>query len=407
MGSTVLALVQAACYESNIPAPSALTSATDTGTLQLIHLFYATGRELRAARCWAQLKKKYTVYLTTHRSYYTLPQDFYAALPLTHWDDANTWEMRGPLTDGEWAFRRYGYVTTENRKAYRVFGPDINSSSGRGQFEVDPTPEDGDQDTRINFEYISKSWLIPPLWTASEAGVAQNTYRFSAGNIYKKTDAGAEAGGTIAPTMAFGVGQDGSVMWKFVSASAWGATTLYAAGTYVTNDGGKLYYCTGSGTSAGAGGPTGSGSADITDGTVTWLYKAAPARTGQTSYTDGDHITVSSVLYRCVQTGVSGANAPDWTATTVPDNAITYTFQEPAYETIVTDSDLCLFDDELMIAGLKWRFLRARGLKYEDLLFEYQVLKNKAAMRWNIGHKISLAKEYPDHYVNIPEGSFG
>jgi hypothetical protein len=53
---------------------------------------------------------------------------------------------------------------------------------------------------------------------------------------------------------------------------AWVAATAYLKGEVVTNDSGKMYRCTVAGTSAGSGGPTGSGSGNITDNGVTWLY---------------------------------------------------------------------------------------------------------------------------------------
>jgi len=52
--------------------------------------------------------------------------------------------------------------------------------------------------------------------------------------------------------------------------AAWTITTGYTAGQYVKN-GGNVYLCTHTGTSAGAGGPSGTGTA-IADGTCTWDY---------------------------------------------------------------------------------------------------------------------------------------
>lgn len=54
------------------------------------------------------------------------------------------------------------------------------------------------------------------------------------------------------------------------AATAWAGTTAYSVGDRVTNDS-KIYQCTVAGTSAGSGGPTGTGT-DIVDGTVTWRY---------------------------------------------------------------------------------------------------------------------------------------
>lgn len=54
--------------------------------------------------------------------------------------------------------------------------------------------------------------------------------------------------------------------------SAWTISTAYAVNDLATNDSGKIYACVEAGTSAGSGGPTGSGSADIVDGTASWRY---------------------------------------------------------------------------------------------------------------------------------------
>ena len=54
-------------------------------------------------------------------------------------------------------------------------------------------------------------------------------------------------------------------------AKAWVISTDYALGQLRNNDSGKVYQVTTPGTSAGSGGPTGTGSA-ITDGSVVWKY---------------------------------------------------------------------------------------------------------------------------------------
>lgn len=60
--------------------------------------------------------------------------------------------------------------------------------------------------------------------------------------------------------------EDGTI----AAAPAWVAATLYAVGAIRTNSG-KIYLCTVGGTSAGSGGPTGTGTA-IVDNAATWRY---------------------------------------------------------------------------------------------------------------------------------------
>lgn len=66
--------------------------------------------------------------------------------------------------------------------------------------------------------------------------------------------------------------ESGSAKGVPTTIANWAATTAYTTKTsWVINDTGKLYLCTTSGTSAGSGGPTGTGS-DITDGSAHWTY---------------------------------------------------------------------------------------------------------------------------------------
>ena len=56
--------------------------------------------------------------------------------------------------------------------------------------------------------------------------------------------------------------------------TSWQASKAYAVGDIITNDSGKVYTCDTAGTSAGSGGPTGTG-ANITDGGARWDYTSA------------------------------------------------------------------------------------------------------------------------------------
>ncbi len=58
--------------------------------------------------------------------------------------------------------------------------------------------------------------------------------------------------------------------WQGLLSQAWAASTAYLLNQQV-NNGGNVYRCTTAGTSAGAGGPTGTGSG-IADGTAVWTY---------------------------------------------------------------------------------------------------------------------------------------
>ncbi|GEM_PF-453133 len=69
---------------------------------------------------------------------------------------------------------------------------------------------------------------------------------------------------------------DGEEVLTGHAAGPWLASTAYVSGEYVTADGGKLYHCTDAGTSAGSGGPSGTGDS-ISDGGATWEWVASSA----------------------------------------------------------------------------------------------------------------------------------
>lgn len=293
----VLQIVQGACYEMGAPAPSSLYGTTNTADLQLLNLFYAVGRDVLQRRFWLQLKRTATITLTSGRNKYPLPEDFYAPLPKTYWDQSNKWQMVGPLWDDAFNYRLYGYATSENRRAFRIFGPDQNPNTSGGQFRIDPTP--GTSGDILSFDYISKSWLFPPNWTPSEAGITVGKYRNASGNIYK---------------------------------------------------------CT------------------------------------------------------AISTGVCGTTPPSHTSGAAVDGGVTWTYQTAAYEAILSDTDICLFEDDLMILGLKAWYKQAKGLDYAQLRADYESNVEEAFARWNPLPKISLADG--DIYQaglnpNIPEGGFG
>lgn len=402
MAQTVLQLIQSALYRSNSQdVPTALVGSTNASDLQLLHLFYSVGEDLTALRCWPQLKRTFKLRMVAGQTRYDLPADFFCELPFTAFDRGNSWAAMGPMTDADWNLRVVGTNYMGTTKAFRFYG------WGGGQVSINPTPGATDALSYLSFDYFSGSWLQPPLWTAGETGLAQNVYRSANGLIYKKTDSGTDTAGTVRPTMEFGEGQDGAVRWLAITTTAFAGTTVYAPGDYFTASG-NLYRVTVGGTSSGSAPTSTTEGTDITNGTITCRYHSAASWTGQTSFTVGSYIKISSQYYRCVTAGITGKNQPTWDTTTFTDNTITWTYQDTSYSRIVTDSDLCVFDDELMIAGMRAALFKARGIGAEELVKEYEEFKSSAAGRFNIGKVLDLAAGAysPRPFANLPEGNW-
>jgi hypothetical protein len=107
------------------------------------------------------------------------------------------------------------------------------------------------------------SWTINTAYLVGDLVV-------NGANAYVCTVAGTSAGATGPTGQGTGI-IDNTVTWKFYEGT-WTAATAYALGCTVKN-GARLYVCTTAGTSAGAGGPTGTGTG-IADNTCVWAYVA-------------------------------------------------------------------------------------------------------------------------------------
>ena len=84
--------------------------------------------------------------------------------------------------------------------------------------------------------------------------------------------------------------------------AAWVAATSYTQGTVVTN-GGNLYICYAAGTSAGSGGPSGTGAAPIADNTASWHFYGVPRITANSP-------TAPALTYSAAPAGLTSLYNP-------------------------------------------------------------------------------------------------
>ena len=82
-----------------------------------------------------------------------------------------------------------------------------------------------------------------------------------------------------------------------------------------------------------------------------------------TGYTAGDIRSGLGYVYYCMDTGTSGTTQPYWSTGTDEDGSLEWgTYTEPylvdASNTQLNDSDVCLFEDDLMIEGMRWAYYR-------------------------------------------------
>lgn len=211
--ATALDVVKSFCYREGLTIPAGISfeSPTDPGTLKLLHTLYAVVEQLRAAKVWTVQKRTYTFDLEADRESYPLPQDFYAPLPLTHYDADNTRRLYGPTADSQFTYMLYVNQSGPNT-SYRLFGPDFNPNTATGQFQVYPSPTSST--ITIAFEYVSRNLFLPKHWAPSTA-YTSGMYVNSNGNIYLCDTSGTSS--SAGPYQQTTNITDGTTRWDYVS----------------------------------------------------------------------------------------------------------------------------------------------------------------------------------------------
>ena len=72
------------------------------------------------------------------------------------------------------------------------------------------------------------------------------------------------------------------------------------------------------------------------------------------------------------------------------------------------DADVAYLDETLMALGLRWRFLRAKGLDYAEEMATYERQKEQAIARDGGASALTMSPQPIDmNRVNLPDGNFG
>jgi hypothetical protein len=160
--ATLLQLVQQACSELGLAAPSTVVGNPDTQVAQLLALANREGRETMARGValggWQMLGREYVFNLVPGQEAYPLPADIDHLCPQTFWDRSFRWQLLGPLSPQEWQVLKSGISPTGPRRRFRIMA---------GQFLVNPLPSDAGV---IALEYFTANWC------QSNAAVGQRSW---------------------------------------------------------------------------------------------------------------------------------------------------------------------------------------------------------------------------------------
>lgn len=114
-----------------------------------------------------------------------------------------------------------------------------------------------------------------------------------------------------------------------------------------------------------------------------------------TAYSLGDIRSGNGYVYRVTTAGTSGSTRPSVTSGTETDGTVVWTYYTEPYSvdqanTALNDADLCLFDDDLMIEGMRWAYKRSKGLDYQQERNDWEQQVKSAYARFNGPIRVSM-----------------
>lgn len=364
-------------------------SSADINIVRLRSLLGTLGQRLRAERQWGFFRQSYVFNTIMGQGDYSLPPDYDRYIDQTGWNRTNRLPLGGPISAQDRAVLKALLVNVTFTVLFDTFG---------GQFQAYPDNTVLPGGFLLAFEYQMLNWVVqgPVTYSRTKATVyVTNQVVLDNGSYFI-----ALVGGTSAPQAGGlattpGVSQsDGTVSWMYVP--AWMPNTSYSgvlssnsfplgfpfsfsAGIATSNfiyANGNIYYCAVTGKSATSGtGPSGNG-VGIPEGAA----------------------------------GVAGAALWNWIAP-LPQAAQGVPASCNAAAP-TQSSDVCDFDQALLVKGLKRAWRIENGWAWTDLMEkDYQLALSAAMAADSVGKVLPLDKRAGGIPLigqqNVPFTSFG
>ena len=126
-----------------------------------------------------------------------------------------------------------------------------------------------------------------------------------------------------------------------------------------------------------------------------------------TAYSLGDIRSGNGYVYRVTTAGTSGTTRPSVATGTETDGTVTWTVYNEPYvsmssNTALNDADICLFDVDLMIEGMRWAYFRAKKQDYEQERADWENQLKSAFSRFNGEKRSNMCNSLDDMFNDFP-----
>lgn len=114
-----------------------------------------------------------------------------------------------------------------------------------------------------------------------------------------------------------------------------------------------------------------------------------------TGYSVGDIRSGNGNIYIATSSGGSGATRPSHSTGSASDGGVTWAVYREPYlcapaNTALNDSDICLFDQDIMVDGMVWAYKRAKGQEYLQLKQDWENQVKSGYARFNGPVRINM-----------------
>lgn len=133
-----------------------------------------------------------------------------------------------------------------------------------------------------------------------------------------------------------------------------------------------------------------------------WFYPTGWAPL--TPYNLNDLVSASGNIYKVTAGGTSNSTRPSGESTTTLETDVAFQVYRDHYNVIGADTDFPIIDPEVMIAGLRAKFPRKKGLTYVQEANDFELAILNSMTRFNGASKVN--GDGPDVYEfpNVSEG---
>lgn len=118
------------------------------------------------------------------------------------------------------------------------------------------------------------------------------------------------------------------------------------------------------------------------------------------------YCNASGNIYYTTAGGTTGATIPSHTSGSVSDGGVTWAYYSSPYEAIIADTDLCIFDADLVKLGLRAKLREDKGGDYQAAEAEFRAKIDQAVSRQTGSYVGSLIPRMLRPRYIVPPGSW-